>query len=380
MKTLRKLLIGAALLAWILPLAVAQQAILYVGTYTRGGSKGIYAYRFDLSSGKATSIGLVAETPNPTFLAISPNGRFLYAANETNEYQGEKAGSVSAYAIDRASGQLKPLNVVSARGTGPCHLVVDHTGKCVLAANYNSGSVAAFPVHEDGSLGAVSSFEQHSGSSANPQRQSGPHSHSVVLSPDNRFFLSADLGLDEIFTYRLDPAKAVFTPAVPPFVKVAPGSGPRHIAFHPNGKFVYVVNEMASKVMAFSYDAATGGLSQFQTIAMLPEAFSGVSTAAEIEVHPSGKFLYASNRGHDSIAVYSIDSAGKLALVDIVPSGGKTPRNFAIDPSGAWLLAAHQDGGGITLFRIDTKTGKLARTGDALDVPLPVCLVFLKGH
>ena len=275
---------------------------------------------------------------------------------------------------------MKPLNAVSSRGTGPCHLVVDRTGKCLLAANYNGGSVASFPVHEDGSLGAASTFEQHSGSSANPQRQSGPHAHSVVLSPDNRFFLSADLGLDEVFTYRLDPAKATFTPADPPFVKVAPGSGPRHIAFHPNGKFVYVVNEMASKVMAFSYNAATGGLSQFQTIAMLPEGFSGVSTAAEIEVHPNGKFLYASNRGHDSIAVYSIDSAGKLALVDIVPSGGKTPRNFAIDPSGAWLLAAHQDGGGITLFRIDTKTGKLARTGDALDVPLPVCLVFLKGH
>jgi len=380
MRSLRQILIGGLLLAWMLPLAMAQQAILYVGTYTRGASKGIYAYRFDSSTGKATSIGLVGETPNPSFLATSPNGKFLYAVNEINQYQGEKAGSVSAFAIDRSSWQLKPLNVVSSRGTGPCHLVVDRTGKCLLAANYNSGSVVSYPVKEDGSLGAASTFEQHSGSSANPQRQSGPHAHSVVLSPDNRFFLSADLGLDEIFTYRLDPAKATFTAANAAFVKVKPGSGPRHIAFSPNGKFVYAVEEMASNVTAFSYNASNGSLTEIQTVAMLPKDFTGVSTAAEVEVHPNGKFLYASNRGHDSIAVYSIDAAGKLALVDTTPSGGKVPRSFTIDPSGNWLVAAHQDAGGITLFHIDTKTGKLAKAGDPLDVPFPVCVIFLKGR
>jgi 6-phosphogluconolactonase len=380
MKTLRTLLICAAALVWALPPAVAQQSTVYIGTYTRGASKGIYAYRFDAASGKLTPIGLAAETPNPSFLALSPNGRFLYAVNEADQFQGEKTGGVSAFAIDRASGKLKALNAVSSRGTGPCHLVVDGTGKCVIAANYNSGSVASFPVREDGSLGAAVSFEQHSGSSANAQRQAGPHAHSTVMSPDNRFVLSADLGLDEIFTYRLDPAKAAITPADPPFVKVAPGSGPRHLAFHPNGKLVYAVEEIVSKVTAFTYDSAKGSLREIQTISMLPADFTGRSTAAEIEVHSNGKFLYASNRGHDSIAVYSIDAAGKLALVTTVPSNGKAPRNFAIDPTGGWMLAANQDAGGVSLYKIDQKTGKLERTGDALDVAFPVCVTFLKGR
>jgi len=380
MRTFRTVLICAAALVWALPLAVAQQSTVYIGAYTRGASKGIYAYRFDAASGKLTSIGLAAETPDPSFLALAPNGRFLYAVNETNAFQGEKTGGVSAFAIDRASGLLKPLNAVSSRGAGPCHLVVDRTGKCVIAANYGSGSVAAFPVREDGSLGAAASFEQHSGSSANPRRQSGPHAHSTVMSPDNRFVLSADLGLDQIFTYRLDPAKATITPADPPFTKVTPGSGPRHLAFHPNGKYVYAVEELVSKVTAFAYDGATGSLREMQTVPMLPEDFTGRSTAAEIEVHPNGKFLYASNRGHDSIAVYSIDAAGMLALVTMVPSGGKEPRNFAIDPTGGWLFAANQKAGGVALFRIDVKTGKLERSGDPLDVASPVCVTFLKGR
>lgn len=375
MKTFRKLVILALALV---PAVLAQSFAVYVGTYTRGDSKGIYAYRFDAGSGKVTSLGVAAETPNPSFLAVSPNGRYLYAVNEMDQYKGEKAGSVSAFAIDRAAGKLKPLNVVSSRGTGPCALVVDGTGKCLIVANYNGGSVASFPVREDGSLGEAATFDQHKGSSADPRRQAGPHAHSTVLSPDNRFVLAADLGLDQIFTYKLDPAKATLAPADPPFTKVTPGSGPRHIAFHPNKKFVYADEEMAANIAAFAYDAANGSLKEFQSVSMLPADFTGQKSAAEIEVHPSGKFLYASNRGHNSIAVFSIDPAGKLTAVEHVSTGGKTPRNFALDPTGRYLFAANQDGGGVVIFRVDQKTGKLERTSETLDVPFPVCVTFVK--
>ena len=367
------LLLGLA----ALPL-VAQSFTVYVGTYTRGASKGIYAYRFDAATGKTTALGLAAETPNPSFLAIAPNGKALYAVNEIDQFKGEKAGSVSSFAIEGA-GKLKALNVVSSRGGGPCAITVDGTGKCVIAANYGSGSVAAFPVHADGSLGEASWFDQHMGSSADPQRQKGPHAHHAVISPDNRFVLVADLGLDQIFTYKLDPAKATLAPAGPPFTKVDPGAGPRHIAFHPNHKFVYANEEMFVKVAAFAYDAAKGSLKEFQSLPLVPADYKGDKSAAEIEVHPSGKFLYVSVRGHDSIAVFAIDAAGKLTPVEQVSTGGKMPRNFKIDPTGKYLFAANQDAGGIVIFKIDEKTGKLTRTGDVLDVAFPVCVTFLKN-
>ncbi|HXN22572.1 MAG TPA: lactonase family protein [Candidatus Dormibacteraeota bacterium] len=353
--------------------------IMYAGTYTRPPSKGIYAYRFQPASGTFTSIGLVAETANPSFLAIHPNQRFLYAANEISRYEGQSAGSVSAFSIDAASGQLKLLNQVSSKGSGPCHVALDKTGKWLFAANYNGGSVAAFPVHNDGTLGEASAFVQHSGSSVNPQRQREPHAHVATVSPDNRFILVADLGSDQVFVYRLDPAKGRLAPNDPPFVKVAPGSGPRHLAFRPDGRFTYVINEMMSTVTTFGYDAGRGSLQELQTLSTLPEGFTGTNSTAEIAVHPNAKFLYASNRGHDSIAIFQIDPAkGTLTAAGQVATQGKTPRNFAIDPTGAYLLAANQDSASVVVFRIDQKSGGLMPIGTVLEIPFPVCITFVR--
>jgi 6-phosphogluconolactonase len=380
MRIIRSLCLVAAALACLLPEATAKKGefIVYVGTYTRQDSKGVYAYRFDAATGKLTVIGLVGESSNPSFLAIHPNHRFLYAVNESNTFEGQPGGSVSAFSIDAATGQLKPLNQVSTGGGGPCHVALDRTGKWLFVANYGGGSVAAFPVHPDGSLGKASTVVQHKGSSVDPQRQRRPYGHSANPSPDGRFVLVADLGLDQVLTYRIDKVKGMMTPA-DPITKIEPGSGPRHMAFDPKGKYAYVVSEMAATVTAFSYDPSKGGLKELQTISMLPKDFTGTKGAAEIAVHPSGKFLYASNRGSaDSIAVFSIDAGkGTLTTVEYVPTGGKNPRNFAIDPTGAYLFAANQDSASVVVFRIDRKSGKLTPTGDKLDVPFPVCVTFL---
>jgi 6-phosphogluconolactonase len=385
---LRPFLSAAALAPMLLMLSAvgAQDArpvlskgewIAYVGTYTRQKSKGIYAYGFQPGTGKLTAMGLVGETVNPSFLAVHPNQRFLYAVNEVSTYQGQPAGSVSAFSIDAATGQLKPLNTVSSRGSGPCHVAVDKSGHWLFVANYNSGSVAAYPVHDDGTLGEASAFVQHSGSGANPQRQRGPHAHSANLSPDSRFVFVADLGLDQILAYRLDPSKGTLTANDPAFTKIAPGSGPRHMAFRPDGRFAYVVGEMSATVTAFRYDSSRGSLEELQTVSTLPNDFTGAKSGAEIAMHPNGKFLYASNRGHDSIAVFSIDAGkGTLTAVDRVPTQGKTPRNFAIDPTGAYLIAANQDSDNLVVFRIDPKTGGLTPTGDVFETPSPVCVTF----
>jgi 6-phosphogluconolactonase len=355
----------------------AQNAwFMYVGTFTRTTSKGIYAYRYNGATGEVTPIGLAAETSNPTFLAVHPNHRFLYAVNEDNQYQGQTAGSVSAFAIDSVTGQLKLLNRVSSKGTGPCHVSLDHTAKWLFVSNYAGGSVAAFPVREDGSLGEASNFFQHVGSSADPQRQAGPHAHVAMVSPDNRRVLVADLGLDEILSYRLDRTTGL-TPDTPPFTKVAPGTGPRHIIFSGNGQFVYSLNELASNIIVFRYDAASGSLTELQTIKTLPADFTGSNSTAEIEMHPNGKFLYASNRGHDSIAIFAVHQAqGTLTPLGWASTRGKTPRNFALDPSGSFLLAANQDTNNVAIFRVDSVFGGLTPTGDTLDLPSPVSIVF----
>lgn len=351
---------------------------VYFGTYTRGESKGIYVARLHAATGKLSEPELAGETENPSFVAIHPNKRFLYSVGELYGREGGKGGAVSAFAIDPASGKLTFLNKVSSRGAGPCHLTVDKTGKNVLVVNYGSGSVAVLPVKEDGSLGEASAFVQHSGSSANPKRQQGPHAHSVNLPADNRFAVVADLGLDKMFVYRFDAAKGSIEPNEPPFTKVTPGAGPRHFAFHPNGKFGYAINELQSTVTAFAWDAKRGELKEMQTITTLPKDFSGENYCAEVQVHPSGKFLYGSNRGHDSIAVFTVD-AGKGALkpVEQVSTQGKTPRNFGIDPTGSWLLAANQNSDSVVTFRIDAKTGRLTPTGQVLKVAAPVCVKFL---
>jgi 6-phosphogluconolactonase len=353
---------------------------VYVGTYTRQDSKGIYAYRFQPATGRLTSIGLAGESENPSFLALHPNHRFLYAVNEISNYEGQSAGSVSSFSINLETGMLTLLNKMTTRGTIPAHLVVDQTGKSLVVANYGSGSVAAFPLNADGSVGAASAFVQQTGSSTGP-RQRGPHAHAVSLSPDNRFVFVPDLGLDQVLSYRLDAAKGTLPPHDPPFTKVTQGSGPRHFVFHPNGQFAYTLSEMGSLVTVFAYDRADGTLKDLQTISTLPKDFSGTNNAAELEVHPNGRFLYASNRGHDSIAVFAIDlRANTLTLVEHVPTQGKIPRNFAIDPTGTYLLAANQNTNNIVLFRIDQKTGRLTPTGDDLKTPSPVCLIFLPAQ
>jgi 6-phosphogluconolactonase len=352
--------------------------LLFVGTYTDKESKGIYAFRFDAASNQLLPLGLVAETTNPSFLTTDANARFLYAVNELQKYKGEASGGVSAFAIDRDSGRLSLLNEVASGGADPCYLALDKSGHYVLVANYTGGSVAVFPVNKDGSLGASSAFAQHSGSGPNRERQEGPHAHWIETSPDNRFALAADLGLDEIVVYRFDSRNGSLTKNDPPFAKLDPGVGPRHLSFHPNGRFAYVANELKSTITAFSYDGSRGALRKLGTVSTLPKGSSGANDAAEIHVHPSGKFLFASNRGHDSIAVFSIDpQGGELTLVQDVSTHGKTPRNFEIDPTGAFLFVANQDSGNIVVFRIDPQTGKLTATGQVLTVPSPVSLRFV---
>jgi 6-phosphogluconolactonase len=370
----------ATLFAAAAPAAQPGKYLFYVGTYTEDGSKskGIYAYRYDAGTAQITPLGLAAETTNPSFVAPHPNGRLLYAVNEVGKYNGPNSGGVSAFSIDRTTGKLTFLNEVASRGADPCYITVDKTGKYVLVANYTGGSVAVFPVLADGKLGEASAFVQHTGHGTNPERQEGPHAHSIDLSLDNRFAMVDDLGLDELLVYKFDGAKGSLTPNDPPFTKVDAGSGPRHFALRPDGKFAYVIGEMGHTVTVFSNDAAGGKLQVLQTITTLPKDFTGRNDDAEIAVHPSGKFLYASNRGEDTIAIYAIDGAkGTLTQIASVPTGGKEPRSFEIDPTGSLLFAENQKSDNIVVFKIDTRTGQLAPTGKVLNVGSPVCLKFV---
>lgn len=350
---------------------------IYVGTYTSGASQGIYVGQLDLTTGGLRLDGVAAETKNPSFLAIHPSRRFLYAVGEIGDFAGKRTGAVSAFRIEPATGRLELLNQQSSGGGGPCHLVVDPTGRNALVANYGGGSVSVLPIGEDGGLEPATAFMQHQGASVNPRRQQGPHAHSINLDAANRFALVADLGLDKILIYRFDPAAGTLAPNEPAWASVAAGAGPRHFAFHPNGKFAYVINELHSTLTAFHYDAARGALVQVQTVPTLPAPVEGNSTA-EVQVHPSGRFVYGSNRGHDSIAVFAVDADnGRLTLVEHEPTQGKTPRNFGVDPTGRFLLACNQGSDTIVSFRIDPETGALTPTGHRLDVPAPVCVKFV---
>ncbi len=365
---------------------VAQEAAkpdklwVYVGTYTSAKSKGIYLLELDLATGALASKGLAGETVNPSFLTIHPSRKYLYAVGEIANFEGKKTGAVSAFAIDPKSGKLSLLNQQSAGGTGPCHLVMDREGRAVLVANYGGGSVTSLPVADDGKLREAASVIQHKGSSVNPQRQESPHAHSINLDPAGRFAAAADLGLDKVLVYRFDASKGTLTANEPPSASVAPGAGPRHFAFHPSGKYAYLINELANTVTAFSYNAEQGTLKEIQTITTLPADFKDKSYTAEVVCHPSGKFLYCSNRGHDSLAIFTIDSeTGKLTAVGHEPTQGKTPRNFAIDPTGTYVLAANQGSDTSVVFRIDPKTGKLTATDQKVEVPAPVCVRFVEA-
>ncbi len=355
--------------------------LFYVGTYTEEGSssKGIYAFRYDAASGEVTSLGLAAESVNPSFLAISPDGKFLYAVNEVQNYKGPNSGGVSAFAIDHATGRLKFLNEVPSRGADPCYITVDKTGKWVLVANYTGGSVAVFPVQEDGKLGEASDFIQHTGHGTNPQRQEGPHAHSIDLSPDNRFAFVDDLGLDSLFTYKFDASTGKLTRVDSATTHFNPGAGPRHFALHPSGKYAYVVAEMANTVTALSANPSDGTFKILQSLSTIPPTYKDRNDDAEITVHPTGRFLYASNRGHDSIAVFSIDEKkGTLTQTALVTGPIKEPRSFEIDPTGKLLFVENQKADNVVIFQIDAANhGTIKPSGQQFSVPSPVCLKFV---
>lgn len=350
---------------------------VYFGTYTGEKSKGIYVSTLDPATGQLSAAELAAEVNNPSFVAIHPNRKFLYAVSEIADVGGKPGKGASGFSIDPASGKLALLNQQSSVGAGACHLVVDAAGKNVLVANYGGGSCSVLPIGADGKLAPASSSIQHHGSSVNKERQEGPHAHSINLDPANKFAFVADLGLDKVLIYKFDGAKGLLTANDPPAGIVSPGSGPRHFAFHPSGKYAFVNNEMTSTVTSFAYDPARGSLTEIQTLSTLPEPTPGNSTA-ETVVHPSGKFVYVSNRGHDSLAMFQCDPAtGKLTASGHQSTGGKTPRNFNIEPSGRFILAANQDTNNVVVLKVDANTGKLTPTGTSIEVGRPVCVRFV---
>jgi 6-phosphogluconolactonase len=364
------------------PASTAATTLVYIGTYTNTGkSKGIYVAKLDTEAGTLSPAQLAAESPSPSFVAVHPTEKYLYAVNETNTFGDRPTGGVSAFLIDRASGMLRALGQQSSEGPGPAHLSVDKGGKNVLVANYGGGSVVVLPIDREGRLKSGSSFVQHNGHSVNAQRQEKPHAHSITTDPSGRFVYVADLGLDWIVIYQLDERKGLLKLNNPPNVKVAPGSGPRHFSVHPSGRFGYVINELNCTVTAFTADPNTGELKELQTVTAIPpnvtmqQGFSG----AELEVHPSGRFLYTSIRGHNSIALFTIDqNTGKLTYVENTSTQGNTPRGFGIDPGGKFLLAGNQNSDSVVVFKIDQQTGKLTPTGSKIEVGAPVCIKYVR--
>jgi 6-phosphogluconolactonase len=352
----------------------AQDYTVYVGTYTApNASKGIYKFGFNSKTGEATAVDLAAETESPSYLAIHQNGRFLYAVNETGTFGGKKQGAVTAFTINSSTHQLTTLNQQPSLGADPCHINIDHEGKNVLIANYTGGSIAVYPIDGDGGLKTNSTFIQHTGSSVNKSRQGEPHAHSIDLDKSGKHALVCDLGQDKVFIYNFNSSIGKLTQGG--FGSLKPGSGPRHTAMSSDGKFLYVINEISSTLTSFTYDG-NKTLTEIETASTLPQPTPGNSTA-EVAIHPNGKFVYGSNRGHNSIAVFSTDANGHIKLIQNAGVEGKTPRNFAIDPTGNFLIAANQDSNNITFFKIDPATGKLTYTGKSLQAFKPVCLRFV---
>lgn len=351
--------------------------IAFVGTYTSGAAEGIYAYRYDAGNGSMSPLGLVAESPNPSFLALHPNGEYLYAVNE-GDPDSPTNGSVSAFSINKETGQLTFLNKVDSMGEAPCHLVVDHTGKFLFVANFTAGNVGSWRIQPDGSIGEMASLIQHKGSSVH-ERQASPHAHEVVISSDNARLFVPDLGMDKVMIYQINGETGELTANNPPAAALTPGTGPRHMEFHPDGMHAYVIGEINSTITTFDFDPATAAFTSKQIISTLPEGFTGNTSTAEIEVSADGKFVYGSNRGNDTIAVFSVDPEAKTLMpVEYAPIQGQTPRNFVIDPSGAYLFSENQNTNNIVQFARDAATGKLTPTGQVLtEVAAPVCMVFL---
>ena len=362
---------------------------VYVGAYTEpsenGRAAGISVFRMEPSSGVLAHVRTVAGIVNPSFLAIDPSRRHLFATNETATHDGQPGGGASAFTLDASAGTLTPLNQQPTHGTFPAHLTVDPTGAYLLVANYGSGNVAVYPIGASGDLGAMSDLVQNHGSGPNTARQEGPHAHMITFDPSGHYALLVDLGIDQTLVYRLDTTTGklhahdivIDGVAAQSCGQAAPGAGPRHIAFHPTNRYAYVINELGSTIDAFSWDEARGTLAHRQTLSTLPADFTGKSSCAEIVVHPSGRFLYGSNRGHDSIAIFAIDeTSGALTALGYEPTQGKNPRSITLDPTGIFLLAANQDSDTIVTFRIDQPTGMLTATGGITHTPTPVCLLF----
>ncbi len=364
----------------LLSAAPPNELLVYFGTYTGANSKGIYVSRLNVGSGKLSPPQLAAETPSPSFLTVRARGDFLYAVNEVDTFGGEPVGSVSAFAINKDSGSLMPLNQRSSAGPGPAHLSLDQDGDAVLVANYGGGSIAVLPIAGDGRLEGPTSFIRHTGSSVNPDRQREPHAHEILVDPSDQFAYVADLGLDKVMIYRFDAAKHTLTTATPDSASLKPGAGPRHMAISASGRFVYVINELDCTITVFRRDATTGALTGIESLSTLPPGVTqqrGYSTA-ELELSPTGAFLYGSNRGHNSITIFSVDkSSGRLTYVANTPTRGKTPRGFGIEPGGGYLLAGNQESDSVVVFKIDRATGKLTATGTTVAVGSPVDVKFV---
>lgn len=364
------------------PQPASRTSFLYVGTYTLSSSKGVYLYRYNADTSQLESMGLAAELANPSFAVADASHRHLYVATEMgNRGDAHRGGWLNSFAIDPRTGSLRFLNRVDSGGEATCHLALDHTGRILFAVNYDSGSVVSFAINPDGSIGKRSGFDQHSGSSVNPTRQLDPHPHEVVLSPDNRFLFVPDLGTDRIYIYDVDAARRSFSPHRPDFINVPAGLGPRHLVFGPGARFAYLVCEMGSNVVVFSYDAADGAMKEIQTISTLPGNFTGENASAEIQIDRFGRYLYASNRGDDSITEFAIDPRkGTLTKIEVVQTGGKWPRNFVLDPAQKHLLVANQNSNDLSLFSIDPKNGRLTHIEQIGGIGAPVSLLFVPAQ
>lgn len=351
---------------------------IYVGTYTSAGSRGIHLLRFDTLTGKLKLVGLAAESVNPSYLAIAPGGNYLCAVNEVGTFNGQPVGGLTSFAISPQDGLLRQINQVSSGGASPCYVTIDPDSRHVLAANYSAGNLIVVPFGKDGVLGAARELKQHRGSGGNPQRQSGPRAHCVVFSPQRRHVVAVDLGIDKVMIYRWDSKQGRLDPNNPSEFLTAPGAGPRHIDFHHQGRFACIINELDSTITSCAWEGSLGALREIQTISTLPAGFTGTNYCADVHFHPSGRFVYGSNRGHDTIVIWRFDGrTGRLDLVGHQSTGGRNPRNFVIDPSGKWLLAANQASDSVIVFRIEEKTGRLTPTGDSVTISMPVCLKFL---
>ena len=354
------------------------KTVLYIGGYTQTAEQGVVVYYFNEENGELTFRSIASGVSNPSFLAIHPDKKVLYAVNEVASFGGERSGAVSAYAIDQQTGDLTFINQQSSWGAGPCHVSVDATGSMVYLANYSSGSIAGYPIQDDGALEPASAKVQHEGSGPNTRRQEGPHAHSFNLDPTNTFAYVADLGMDKLMIYKVDTKTGTLEPNSIPSIDIEPGSGPRHFTFHPTKPYAYLINEMGNTITVFAFDASTGDLTTLQTVPSLPERWEGRNSTADIHIEPTGRFLYGSNRGHHSLVRYEIDAdSGLLTYAGHTLTMGQTPRNFVIHPSGKFLLVANQDTNNVVVFSMDPETGELTPTGYEISSYKPVCLKFL---